>query len=142
MDRLEDVLRHGELPDDLILLMRGGEDNEAKLLRQATSLEARFTFGGTPARGISLFAALGDLDARSILGTKLRTYPKYRRVQGSALADLAVLLPTFQSPHWTLLIRAPDGAERAEEGLIGDLLDILGPVLDNPKYEPTRSRRR
>jgi hypothetical protein len=116
VDRLEDVLRHGESPDDLILLLPGGEDNEAKLLRQATSMEARFTFGGTPARRISLFAALGDLDARSILGTKLRTYPKYRRVQGSALADLAVLLPTFQSPHWTLLIRAPDGAVRRRRG--------------------------
>jgi hypothetical protein len=30
--------------------------------------------------------------------TELRTYPKYRRVRGAALAEIAVLLPTFQGP--------------------------------------------
>ncbi|MDQ3486005.1 MAG: hypothetical protein M3445_11450 [Actinomycetota bacterium] len=101
MDRLEDVLRHGESAHDLILLLRGGEDTQTKLLRQAALLEARYTFEGVPARGISLFAARGDLEARTILGTKLRTYPKYRSVSGAALGELAPLLPTFQVPHWT-----------------------------------------
>lgn len=142
MDRLEGVVRHGESAHDLILLLRGGEDTESKLLRQAALLEARYTFEGVPARGISLFAARGDLDARAILGTKLRTYPKYRSVGGAALGELARLLPTFQVPHWALLFRTPDGNARAEGALLAELLDILGPVLDNPKYEPTRPRRR
>lgn len=112
------------------------------MLRQAARLEARYSFAGRSARGISLFAARGDLDARLVLGTKLRTYPKYRRVSGAALAEIALLLPTFQAPHWTVLFQPPDGTECAERGLLADLLDILGPVLDNPKYEPTRSQRR
>ena len=141
MDRLEDVLRHGESAHDLILLLRGGEDTQTKLLRQAALLEARYTFEGVPARGISLFAARGDLEARTILGTKLRTYPKYRSVSGASLGELAPLLPTFQVPHWTLLFRRPDGSGRFEGALLVELLDILGPVLDNPKYEPTRPRR-
>lgn len=128
--------------DDLFLLLRGGADTDAKLLRQAARLESRYSFAGRPARGISLFAARGDLDARLVLGTKLRTYPKYRRVSGAALAEIALLLPTFQSPHWTLLFQPSDGADRAEEAIVADLLDNLGPVLDNPKYEPTRSKRR
>jgi hypothetical protein len=43
VDRLEDVLRTGESSDDLVLL-RGGEDTSAKLLRQAALLEARYTY--------------------------------------------------------------------------------------------------
>ena len=57
MDRLEDVLRTGESSDDLVLLLRGGEDTSAKLLRQAALFETRYTYGGQRARGISIFAA-------------------------------------------------------------------------------------
>jgi hypothetical protein len=142
VDRLEDAVREGERVADLVLLLRGGEDTEAKLLRQAALLERRFNYAGRPVRGISLFAARGDLDARVVLGTKLRTYPKYRRVRGAALAELVVLLPTFRAPHWTALFHASGGPDRPEEALVADLLDILGPVLDNPKYVPDRSRRR
>jgi hypothetical protein len=63
-------------------------------------------------------------------------------VPGAVLAGIAVLLPTFQAPHWTVLFQPPGGARRPEEELLSDLLDILGPALDNPKYVPDRSRRR
>lgn len=141
MDRLEDALRSAELSAGPILLLRGGEDTDAKLLRQAGTLESRFTFDGRPARGISLFAARGDLDARTVLASKLQTYRQYRRVAGATLADVVLLLPTFQAPHWTALLRPPAETRRSEKALIADLLDILGPVLDNPKYVPDRSRR-
>jgi hypothetical protein len=77
-----------------------------------------------------------------VLESKLRTYPKYRRVSAAALAEIAVLLPTFQAPHWTVLFQPPGGARRPEEELLNDVLDILGPVLDNPRYVPERARRR
>lgn len=142
MDRLEDVVRGRESPSHLVLLLRGGVDTEMKLLRQAALLESRYTYAGLPARGMSLFAARDDLDRRTVLGTKLRTYPKYRQVSGAALCELVVLLPTFQAPHWTALFRPAGGVARAEAELLVDLLGTLGPVLDNPKYEPTRTRRR
>jgi hypothetical protein len=142
VDRLEDVLRAGESSDDLILLLRGGEDTSSKLLRQASLFETRYTYGGQRARGISVFAASSAVDELAVLESKLRTYPKYRRVRGSELAEIAVLLPTFQAPHWTVLFRPPGGARRPEEELLSDLLDILGPVLNNPRYVPDRSRRR
>jgi hypothetical protein len=141
VDRLEDVLRAGESSDDLVMLLRGGEDPSAKLLRQAALFETRYTYGGQRARGISLFAASSDVDELAVLESKLRTYPKYRRVRGTELAKIAVLLPTFQAPHWTVLFRPPGGARRPEEELLNDLLDILGPVLDNPRYVPDRPRR-
>ncbi|HEY6685377.1 MAG TPA: hypothetical protein VI094_04120 [Propionibacteriaceae bacterium] len=142
MDRLEDVLRAGESSDDLVLLLRGGEDTRAKLLRQAALFEARYTYRGERARGMSLFAASSAVDELAVLESKLRTYPKYRRVRGVELAEIAVLVPTFQAPHWTVLFQRPCGARRPEEELLSDLLDILGPVLDNPRYVPDRLRRR
>jgi hypothetical protein len=111
-------------------------------LRQAALFETRYTYGGQRARGISLFAASRAVDELAVLESKLRTYPKYRRVRGAALAEVAVLLPTFRAPHWTVLFRPPGGARRPEAELLNDLLDILGPVLDNPSYVPDRSRRR
>lgn len=141
MDRLEDVLRAGESSGDPVLLLRGGEDTSAKLLRQAALFETRYTYGGQRARGISLFAASSAVDELAVLEWKLRTYAKYRRVLGVELAEIAVLLPTFQAPHWTVLFQPPGGARRPEEELLSDLLDILGPVLDNPSYVPDRSRR-
>jgi hypothetical protein len=38
-----------------------------------------------------------------VLESMLRPYPKYRRVPGAAVAEIAVLLPTFQAPHGTVL---------------------------------------
>jgi hypothetical protein len=90
VDRLEDVLRAGESSDDLVLLLRGGEDTSAKLLRQAALFERRYTYGGQRARGISLFAASSAVDELAVLESKLRTYPKYRRVGGAELAEVAV----------------------------------------------------
>jgi hypothetical protein len=136
MDRLEDVVRGGESPSDLVFLLRGGVDAEEKLLRQAALLESRYTYGDLPARGISLFAASDDLDARTVLGTKLRTYPKYRQVSGAALGQVVVLLPTFQAPHWTALFQPASGVARPEAELLVDLLGTLG------QYSTTRSTSR
>jgi hypothetical protein len=140
---LEDELRKGEATGDLILLLRGGEDTRAKFLRQADLLEEVFTYGGEPARGVSLFAALGDLDARLVLGAKLANYRRYYRLDGPTVAALALLLPTFRAPHWTLLFQTPPGGQRqSEDEILDRLLDILGPALDNPKYEPRHGHRR
>lgn len=141
MDRLEDETRSGESSADLILLLRGGEDTRAKLIRQADLLATRFTYRDRPARGISLFAATGDLDARVLLGTKFRSFPKYRRIEAAALRQLGLLLPTFQPPHWTMMFVAPDGLEPDEGAFLTELLAILGPVLDNPKYTRSRTGR-
>ena len=119
-----------------------GAGLECQALRQAALFETRYTYGGQRARGISLFAASSAVDELAVLESKLRNYPKYRRVRGAALAEIAVLLPTFQAPHWTVRFRPPGGARRPEEELLKDLLDILGPALDNPSYVPDRSRRR
>lgn len=70
-------------------------------------MERRYAYRGRPARGISLFAARGDLDARVLLGTKLKRFETYRSVDAAKLATLGLLLPTFTAPHWTLMFLAP-----------------------------------
>lgn len=140
--RLEEVVRPRESADDLVLLLRGGPDTEEKILRHADRLADLFTYQGGLARGISLFAAEGDLDVWSVLGTQLRAYPKYFRIPASAVVGRFVLLPTFAKPHWTLLLRTPDGSEVPEKKLIDELMAIIGEVLDNPKWAKTHKRRR
>ena len=141
MDRLEDVLRAGESSDDLVLLLRGARTRvpsscgRRRSLRRATPTAASVRVGYH-------FAASSAVDELAVLESKLRTCPKYRRLRGAEPAEIAVLLPTFQAPHWTVLFQPPGGARRPEEELLNDLLDILGPVLDNPSYVPDRSRRR
>lgn len=140
MDRLEDVVRAGESPEGLVLLLRGGDDTAGKILLQAALLALRYSYSGLPARGISVFAAHGSDEEFTILDSKLRTYAKYRRLSAPRLAEFAILLPTFQAPHWTILLRAKGPSGRSEEEILADLLDTLGPVLDNPRYVPDRAR--
>lgn len=143
MPRIEDSVRTGESPDDLILLLRGGPDTREKILRHADRTAGRYSYQGKPARGVSLWAARGDLDARAVLAARLSTYRQYYRVTGTALSSVGLLLATFEAPHWTFLFEPPTGASpRPEAEIVDDLLDILGPVLDNPKYEPRHGHRR
>jgi hypothetical protein len=143
MRRIEDTLRSGEHLEELIVLLRGGPDTGEKITRHADRLAQRFTYQGNPARGISLWAARGDLGARAVLAARLSNYRKYYRVSGPVLAALGVLLPTFESPHWTVLLQAPEGTRpRPPDELVSDLLATLGPALDNPRYVPSHGRRR
>lgn len=140
--KLEEVARAGESADDLVLLLRGGPDTKEKILRHADRLEDVFTYRDGLARGISLFAAQCDLDAWSVLGTRMQSYPKYIRIPASAVVGRFVLIPTFAKPHWTLLLRTPDGSEVPENELIDELVAIMGEALDNPKWAKTQKRRR
>lgn len=140
--KLEEVVRARESTDDLVLLLRGGPDTKGKILRHADRLEDLFTYQDGLARGISLFAAQGDLDAWSLLGSQLQSYQKYFRIPASAVTGRFVLLPTFANPHWTLLLRTPDGSEVPENELIDELVAIMGEALDNPRWAKTQRRRR
>lgn len=84
-------------PPTTLYCSAGARDTSAKLLRQAALFETRYTYGGQRARGISFFAASSAVDELAVLESKLRTFPKYRRVRGAELAEIAVLPPTFQA---------------------------------------------
>ena len=134
-DALEDVLRPDEVPDGLVLLLRAGDerDDVDLLKRQALRLHRRYTYDGNDCWGISVFAATEENEPW-VLATKMGVRRRYYRVQRSDLADWS-LLPTFNTPHWTVLFDGPDGPAYQA------FLDALGQIRDNPFWKRRPGRR-
>jgi hypothetical protein len=133
--RLEDVLRGTESPDDLVFLLRAGDqdDNLDRLQHQAARLSRRYTLGGVDCYGVSAFAATEESEAW-VLATKMDVRRRYYRITSADVAGLR-LVPTFTAPHWTVLFSGPDGPEYKA------FLDALGDLRDNPYWKRTAGRR-
>lgn len=134
-DALEGALRPDELAEDLVLLLRAGdEDDDVDLLkRQALRLHRRYTYARDDCWGISVFAATEDSEPR-VLATKMDVRRRYYRIRSTDLPDLR-LLPTFKAPHWTVLFNRPDGPEYQT------FIDALGEIRDNPYWKRRPGRR-
>lgn len=139
---LRDHVRDEPAPRTATIVLRGGPNTAAKVRLHAERLRRAYCLDGGEMAGISVFCALDDVGPASfeaILAQKLGSYRVIRRVTAGELIDAAFeLLPTFQRPHFTLLL--PD-LDRVEE-----LLDLLGPERPNPRYgqrqRPPRRRPR
>lgn len=127
-ERLENVLRPESTDQEPVLLLRGGvhEDGLTHLRRQAAQLDRRFTYQGGPCFGVSVFAATSATEAR-VLATRMDARRRYYRIAYRDLTDLLVL-PTFRSPHWTVMFHGPDGNDYQH------FMDSWGPLRDNPHY--------
>ena len=134
-DALEDALRPDEDRDDLVLLLRAGDekDNVDVLKRQALRLHRRYTYAGEDCWGISVFAA-SDESEPWVLATKMDVRRRYYRIRSSDLASFR-LLPTFKAPHWTVLFSGPDGPDYQA------FMDALGEIRDNPYWKRRPGRR-
>lgn len=106
-DALEDVLRPDEVPEDLVLLLRAGEeDDDVELLqRQALRLNRRYSFEGSGCWGISVFAATEENEPW-VLATKMDVRRRYYRIKRSEIASLR-LLPTFQRATLDCAVQRP-----------------------------------
>lgn len=131
---LEGVLRHEESAD-LVLLLRGGvhEEGLERLQEQAAELNRRFSFEGGDCYGISVFAASEESEAW-VLARNMRVRRRYYRVRYEDIAHLRVV-PTFRSPHWTVLFNGPDGPDYKM------FLDALGELRENPYWMQRPGRR-
>lgn len=134
-EALEDALRPDDLSEDLVLLLRAGdEDDDVELLRrQALRLHRRYTYDGDDCWGISVFAATEENEPW-VLATKMDVRRRYYRIRSSDLARFR-LLPTFKAPHWTVLFSRPDGPEY--HAFVG----ALGEIRDNPYWKRRPGRR-
>lgn len=134
-DALEDALRPGEVPEDLVLLLRAGEEHDdvEVLKRQALRLHRRYLYDGDDCWGISVFAATEENESW-VLATKMDVRRRYYRIRSSDIANLRVL-PTFKAPHWTVLFSGPDGPEYQA------FIDALGAIRDDPYWKRRLGRR-
>lgn len=122
------------------VVLRGGPDTAQKLLEHARRLHAVYVLDRQPVFGVSVAAALDELGPSSldaILGQRLTSY---RLVHMPRAGDLVAagfqLLPTFQRPHYTLVL------ESDEDDVIERLASALGPPRPNPyHWRSTKPRR-
>lgn len=125
---LEAVLRPDEAAEDLMLLLRGGVHDESavRLQQQAAELNRRFTLDGLDCYGISVFAATPESEAW-VLARNMGVRRRYYRVRYADISDFR-LIPTFRSPHWTVLFNGSDGPDYRR------FLAALGEVRENPHW--------
>jgi hypothetical protein len=122
---------------DAAVVLRGGPDTPSLLRSHARRVNRLFLLDSAEVFGISVFVASSDIGPafeRRILSGKLGTYESiYRTTVRELVAAGFGLLPTFQAPHYTVLLSGIDAVE--------DLAAALGPLLTNP-YARNRKEER
>ena len=86
-ERLEDVIRPGEVAEDLVLLLPGGVHAEGinRLRDQASEMNRRFSFEGGDCYGISAFAATEESESW-ILARNMAVRRRYYLVRYEGLS--------------------------------------------------------
>jgi hypothetical protein len=127
-DDLRAFVRDELPPGDAAVVIRGGPDTPSLLRSHARRVNRLFVLDGADVYGISVFVASSDIGVaseRQILRGKLSTYESiYRTTVGELIAAGFGLLPTFQAPHYTVLV--------ADLDTVDELAAALGPMLTNP----------
>ncbi len=135
---LRQHLRDERVPDDSVVVVRGGPATLAKLAGHAQRTHAAFVLDGQPLWGVSVFCALDDIGPSSLEGL-LQRFSSYRAVHLPRAGELRdarfELLPSFARPHFTVRLMG-DGPEE-----LSRLLDGFGAAQPNP-YHGRRPRRR
>ncbi len=132
-DRIE---QRGRLRDETVphvVVLRGGPDTVAKIVRHAHRTEQRWALDGMPLVGVSVFCALdpeGPASISGLLADRMRSYLVVHRVPAAKLRAAGFeLLPTGGRPHYTVRMMCGDEAGAAK------LLAVLGPPRENRHHE-------
>ncbi len=124
-------LRDERVPDDSVVVVRGGPTTLGKLTDHAHRTHDAFVLDGQPLWGVSVFCALDDIGPSSLEGL-LQRFASYRAVHlpraGQLRAAQFELLPSFGRPHFTVRV-TKDAPEE-----LGRLLDALGTAERNPYH--------
>jgi hypothetical protein len=136
-DDLRVHVRDEHPPADAAVVIRGGPDTLSLLRSHARRINRLFVLDGTEVFGISVFVASSDIglaSERQILRGKLGTYESiYRTTVGELTVTGFGLLPTFQAPHYTVLLPGLD--------TVDELAAALGPLLTNPYAGGSKEKR-
>jgi hypothetical protein len=135
-EELRSHLRDEAIPDDAIVVVRGGPSSIANLRTHALRTRDAFMLDGRPLLGVSVFCALDDIGPAS-LQALLQRFASYRLVHLPRVGQLRGagfdLLPSFRRPHFTVVVNTLDELPR--------LLDAVGAAEPNP-YHGRRPGRR
>jgi hypothetical protein len=130
---IEPHVRAGEAPPaGTHLLLRGSPLTVAKFTERAARTARAYTYRDRPCLGISVELSRGAADtARLLQGRRLSTRWRVARVPvENAVAEGFVLLPTFGTPHYTVVM------ELAPTATIEALVALaVRDVIDNPYYQ-------
>src|SRR6266540_931185 len=107
---IEPHVRGEDPPDDAVLVLRGGPLTAAKLLEHALREQRRFSYR-LPMPSVSVDATVGGWTVDTILERRLWTRTSYAATTVGRLRQAGyVLLPTFDVPHYDLLLPAASEA--------------------------------
>jgi hypothetical protein len=135
-EELRSHLRDEAVPDDAIVVVRGGPSSIDNLRTHALRTRDAFMLDGRPLLGVSVFCALDDIGPAS-LQALLQRFGSYRLVHLPRVGQLRGagfdLLPSFRRPHFTVVVKTLNELPR--------LLDAVGAAEPNP-YHGRRPGRR
>ena len=111
-EELRTRIREELAPANAAVVIRGGPDTLSLLRSHARRLNRLYVLDGEDVFGVSVFVAqdeIGPASERSILGSKLRSYPMIYRTTVGQLTTLGFeVLATFTSPHFTVVMPTLD----------------------------------
>lgn len=111
---------------DTVVIVRAGPLTVEKLVEHALREQGRFSYRGRPMPSMSVDATVGGWTVESILQDRLWSRPSYATTTVGELVGAGyALLPTFEVPHFDVLLPA---ANRDEAGT---LLSLLGAAERN-----------
>ena len=124
-------IRGGELPHRLVLVREGVNTLTDAALEQACQRSHELM-------GIRGFSVLelprGGFEALARLRPLLRVRRNVRTADGhSVVAAGFVLLPTWDYPHWTVIVPEPEPRQFAR------IRALFSTPIPNPTYQPRRS---
>ena len=127
MEPIEPYTRDEELPASSVLVVRGGPITAEKLLQSARREQAVYTWRGHPLACVSAEALMGEWSLDRVLSEHLATRTTYATTTvGRVLQAGLVLLPTFDAPHYDVVL------EDATSEEVAKLMSVLSQPLRNP----------
>lgn len=127
LDPIEGYLRDETPVDDAVVVVRGGPVAVEKFVEHARRQAREYSYEGAPMYSISVSLTVGEWDLDALLAGPMASRSTFATATVGAVRTAGfVLLPTYEEPHYDLLLGSGEypEAERA--------LEVFGAPESNP----------
>lgn len=129
---IEPLIRVEALPQEAVVVIRGGPITVAKIVEHARRQQAVFTYRGEPMVAISVDLTIEAWSVERILRERMWSRSKYATTTVGELRSAGYeLVATSAAPHYSVVLPA------ASSDAAADFLAHFGPTLDN-KFKQRR----